>query len=58
MNQEIILSPSSYQLLATADWETGGHWVQRPGGGWSGPVLSTETAVLKQAFVSGSGRLP
>ena len=31
VNQEIILSPSSYQLLATADWETGGHWVQRPG---------------------------
>ena len=58
VNQEIILSPSSYQLLATADWETGGHWVQRPGGGWSGPVLSTETAVLKQAFVSGSGKLP
>ena len=58
VNQEIILSPSSYQLLATADWETGGHWVQRPGGGWSGPVLSIETAVLKQAFVSGSGKLP
>jgi hypothetical protein len=58
VNQEIILSPASYQLLATADWETGGHWVQQPGGGWSGPVLSTETAVLKQAFVSGSGKLP
>jgi hypothetical protein len=58
VNQEIILSPSSYQLLATADWETGGHWVQRPDGGWSGPVLSMETAVLKQAFVSGSGKLP
>lgn len=58
VNQEIILSPGSYQLLATADWETGGHWVQRPGGGWSGPVLSTETAVLKQAFVSGPDKLP
>ncbi len=58
VNQEIILSPSTYQLLATADWETGGHWVRDPGGGWSGPVPSTETAVLKQAFVSGSGKLP
>jgi hypothetical protein len=58
VNQEIILSPGSYQLLATADWETGGHWVQRPGGGWSGPVPFKETAVLKQAFVSRSGRLP
>jgi len=58
VNQEIILSPGSYRLLATADWETGGHWVQHPGGGWSGPVLSMETAVLKQAFVSGSGKLP
>ena len=58
VNQEIILSPSSYQLLATADWETGGHWVQQPGGGWSGPVPFMETAVLKQALVSGSGKLP
>jgi hypothetical protein len=58
VNQEIILSPSSYQLLASADWETGGHWVQQPGGGWSGPVPFMETAVLRQAFVSGSGKLP
>ena len=59
VNQEIILSPSSYQLLATADWETGGHWVQdAPVAAGAAPVPSTETAVLKQAFVSGSGKLP
>jgi hypothetical protein len=46
MNQEIILRPSDYRMLGDSVWLTGG-----PG------VLHAE-AVIAQAFVSGSGKLP
>ncbi|MGD0705483.1 MAG: hypothetical protein ABSA02_37070 [Trebonia sp.] len=46
MNQEIFLRPSDYRMLGDSVWLTGG-----PG------VLHAE-AVLTQAFVSGSGKLP
>ena len=58
VNQEIILRPSTYQMLASADWETGGSWHRNPQGGWSGPVPFREEAFLAQAFVSASGKLP
>jgi hypothetical protein len=58
VNQEIILSPDNYQVIANADWETGGRWVQRSDGGWSGPVPFTEQAILAEALVSGKGKLP
>jgi hypothetical protein len=58
VNQEIILSPANYQVIANADWETGGQWVRNSTGGWSGPVPFTEQAILSEAFVSGKGILP
>lgn len=58
VNQEIFLSPTTYQVIANADWETGGHWVKNSNGGWSGPVPFREQAFLEQAFVSGKGKLP
>ena len=58
VNQEIILSPTSYQVIADADWETGGHWVKTKTGGWAGPVPFSEQAFLAEAFVSGRGKLP
>jgi hypothetical protein len=58
VNQEIFLSQSTYQVIANADWETGGHWVKNSNGGWSGPVPLREQAFLKVAFVSGKGKLP
>jgi hypothetical protein len=57
VNQEIILRPSDYQMIANADWETGGRWVKQKVG-WTGPVPMQAEAVLAQAFVSGSGKLP
>ena len=45
MNEEIFLRPSVYQMLGDAVWLTGG------------PVLHAD-AVLAQAFVSASGKLP
>ena len=58
VNQEIILSPTDYQVIANADWETGGQWVKTKTGGWSGPVPLSEQAFLAEAFVSGKGKLP
>jgi hypothetical protein len=58
VNQEIILSPANYQVIANADWETGGQWVRNSNGGWSGPVPFSEQAILSEAFVSGKGILP
>jgi hypothetical protein len=58
VNQEIILSPTTYHVIANADWETGGQWVKNKTGGWSGPVPFREQAFLAEAFVSGRGKLP
>jgi hypothetical protein len=46
MNDELFLRPSNYQLLGREHWLTGG------------PGLLVAQAVLAQAFVSASGKLP
>jgi hypothetical protein len=58
MNDEIILNARTYQFLGEATWQDGPDvWVKQKGG-WTGPDLFSEDAILTESLVAGPGKLP